>query len=480
MTLQRAPDISNIILLSVDCLRADISRELETLSGLMSSYIDAPDCQCTGSNTYTSMPGLMQSRLSTDAGGRLGPHPLVEGVPTLAEVLSEQGFHCAGWHSNHFTSREFAYQRGFEIFSDLTYDSPSRSVEDSDSSSELDLSRSLISRGRALSKQLGVEAQAKRILEWFQKYGVFDQPSVPAESVIDAILDRISAANGDSSLFLWGHLMDTHSPYSPPKQYREMISEGDVQTLNDKIRRQPQEVTSSEAELLKNLYLGSARYVDDQIARLIIETKSRGIWDETLLIITSDHGEMFSERSIPDYYPFEHPSFLCDYITHVPLVFAGGSLTNGTITETVSGMDIAPTIATIVGAEIPNKWRGIPIKSSKHDKRELVYSVTSPGPRPTQKNEDAPDSAIHASIRTERRAVLWWSNEDRSSELYDRSDTHVDPTVHERFLEADNSYNDLIASRFSGDGDSRKDVTDYAEGLDEETADRLRKLGYIE
>ena len=484
MTLCREIDINKIILLSVDCLRADISRDLETLSALMSSHTDVPDCQCTGSSTFTSMPGLMQSRLPTDSGGRLGPHSLVEEVPTLAEILSEHGFSCAGWHSNHFTSREFSYQRGFATFSDLTYDSPNRPVDEKENPQETNLSRSLISFGRTLSRQLGVEAHAKRVLEWFQQHGMFDQPSVPAESVVDAIVDRISTANSESSLFLWGHLMDTHSPYSPPEQYRGGISEKTVQTLNQKIRRQPQDVTTAEAERLKNLYLSSARYVDDQIARLITEAKSEGIWDETLLVVTSDHGEIFSERSIPDYYPFEHPSYLCDYITHVPLVFAGGSLPNETITETVSGMDVAPTIATAVGAEIPETWRGIPIGSSEHEDREHVYSVTGPGARLTQKNEGFPDSTIHASLRTNRDAILWWSDETRNSEFYDRSETHIDPTIHETPINpdtvTDDSYIDLITSRFSEDGGQMNDVADHAEDLDEKTRDRLRELGYIE
>jgi len=254
MSLHKHPNISNIILISVDCLRADIFYNLETFSNLRSSNVDVPDCQCTGSSTYTSMPGLMQSRFSNDFNGHLGPHSLIEQVPTLAEILCKQGFSCAGWHSNHFTSREFSYQRGFEIFADLKYDSSKRTVDDSDNSSGLDLTRSLISHGRCLSRQFGIEAQAKRALEWFQTNGMLDQPSVSASSIVDAILDRISVANSDTALFLWGHLMDTHSPYSPPEQYRKGISKEDIQTLNQKIRRQPHKITSSESGVFPLVY----------------------------------------------------------------------------------------------------------------------------------------------------------------------------------------------------------------------------------
>jgi arylsulfatase A-like enzyme len=430
------------------------------------------------------MPGLMQSRFSNDFNGHLGPHSLIEQVPTLAEILCKQGFSCAGWHSNHFTSREFSYQRGFEIFADLKYDSSKRTVDDSDNSSGLDLTRSLISHGRCLSRQFGIEAQAKRALEWFQTNGMLNQPSVSASSIVDAILDRISVANSDTALFLWGHLMDTHSPYSPPEQYRKGISKEDIQTLNQKIRRQPHKITSSERDVLKNLYIGSAKYVDDQISRMITHIKSAGLWDETLLIVTSDHGEMFSERSIPDYYPFEHPSYLCDYVTHVPLVLASGALSNKTINKTISGIDIAPTIAAIAGAEIPDMWHGIPIESSKQDKRKHVYSVTGPGSRLTQKNEGFPDSVMHASLRTECQTVLWWSDEQRSAEFYDRTKTHLDPTAHEMTISdnklINNCFIDIIESRFSEDECHTRNITDHAEKLDEETTNRLQNLGYIE
>lgn len=134
MTVFEAAKPKHVVLLTVDCLRADTARHLSTLSSLMDEHVDVPDCQCTGSGTPTSMPGLFQSRLPTDYGGAAGSHSLVEDVPTLAEVLAEQGFDCGGWHSNVYTSREFDYQRGFDVFADLQSDEYDRPVGEDSSS----------------------------------------------------------------------------------------------------------------------------------------------------------------------------------------------------------------------------------------------------------------------------------------------------------------------------------------------------------
>lgn len=481
-------DVDIVLLLTVDCLRADTARDLETVSGLATSYVDVPDCQCTGSSTYTSMPGLMQSRLPTDAGGRSGPHALVEGVPTLAEVLADAGFTCGGWHANHFTSREFDYHRGFDVFADLTYDPPDRPGDDSRDGGRFDFGRSLISYGRRVSRRFGVEAEAKRVIDWFRNHGLLDRPEAPAETVVDAILGRL---RGDGRQFLWGHLMDTHFPYEAPRAYTADLfgsepTEAEVDELNQMIRRRPQAVTDSEARDLAKLYLGCARYVDDQVGRLVEELRERGRWDETLLVITSDHGEMFGDRTIPDYYPFEHPSYLCDHVTHVPLVFAGGTIPKEAIRHLASGMDVPPTVAAAAGVEVPDAWRGVVLGSPAHAEREHVFSVTGPGSRPTQRNEGSPRSTIHASLRTERAAVLWWSEEDRGSRYYDRHLTHADPRDHEREVDPEavdgaESYAAILSSTFADHaGCDADDLAEYAEDLSGEQADRLRQLGYIE
>jgi arylsulfatase len=483
-------DVSHVVFLTVDCLRADAARELDTVSGLMDAHVDVPDCQCTGSGTPTSMPGIMQSRLPTEYGGRAARHPLVPDVPTLAEALADGGFTGAGWHSNPNTSRAFGYQRGFDVLVDLQTDPRASSGEES--STLRDGGNRLIGRvGRAVSRKLGIEERARRGWNLLKQYGVVERlPYARSEAVFDELLDWFPDAPTESPRFAWGHLMDLHDPYRPPIEYRRRVPEchtddDDLAALNGELST-PQEITATGARRLRGMYDATARYVDDQIARLIEELTARDLWDETLLVVTSDHGEMFGDRPIPDDYPFKHPNYLCDYITHVPLVFAGGALPEETIGGVASGADVAPTIAALVGAAIPERWNGTVIGGPEYADRTWVHSVTGRGTRQDHTDGEIPHETFHASLRTERETVLWWSDSAHGPEFYDRSTTHDDPTVHETPIEGETLAGSdarirAIVDRFE-DATARR-AARGDEGTsepDEEVADRLRELGYIE
>jgi arylsulfatase A-like enzyme len=202
------------------------------------------------------------------------------------------------------------------------------------------------------------------------------------------------------------------------------------------------------------LYTAGSNYVDDQINRLVVELKQKDLYDETLILITSDHGEMFNEYEIPDDLAVQHPNNLSDYITRVPLVFAGGSLPNRTINGIASGIDIAPTIASLVGIDVPDKWEGVIIDSNEYKQRNHVYSVTGCGKRQDNKDrEDIPRDTLHVSLRTTDDAVLWWSGGVKSPEFYDRTEHHSDPTIREIKVKnmnpADKSeYIDVISEKF--------------------------------
>lgn len=484
-------DATHVVLITVDCLRADAAREMETLSVLMDSHVDVPDCQCTGSGTPTSMPGIMQSRLPTDHGGRASRHPLVPEVPTLAEALSDAGFACGGWHSNPNTTRVFEYQRGFDTFVDLGSDQPGRAVDEAPDSNDDDDDRSLVFRtGKAMAKGLGLENEARKVWRTLQRFGVVDVslPYERAESVVDSLLDWFPESRTDEPHFAWGHLMDLHHPYAPPPEYRRRdpdcpVNDGEIKALNAGLST-PQHFSEAQTRQLRALYDAATRYVDDQIERLVEQLRARRLWDETVLVVTSDHGEMFDDRPIPDDYAFKHPNYLCDYVTHVPLVFAGGGLPDERIGGVASGMDVAPTIGTLVGAGVPAEWNGDVIGGPEYAERAYVHSVSGRGVRGDHSPGEIQSNVLHASLRTAEETVLWWSGSAHGPEFYDREATHDDPTVHETAVDPDavpngDAYVEAVAERF-GEAAARRRSRSESPEPDEEIADRLRQLGYIE
>jgi arylsulfatase A-like enzyme/Tfp pilus assembly protein PilF len=142
------------------------------------------------------------------------------------------------------------------------------------------------------------------------------------DEVVNHAIQWIGNTNSQSPFFAWIHLYDPHDPYDPPPPF--------------KVRYR------------SNLYDGEIAYADEQVGRLITFLSKRGLYDKTLIVLTSDHGESFGEHR-----EFKHGYFLYDTTLLVPLLIkpirhAFGKLT---IEEQVRLVDVAPTILQIL--ELP-------------------------------------------------------------------------------------------------------------------------------
>jgi arylsulfatase A-like enzyme/Flp pilus assembly protein TadD len=135
--------------------------------------------------------------------------------------------------------------------------------------------------------------------------------------------------------FLWVHLYDPHHDYNPPEPFRSRFA--------------------------KDRYAGEVAYTDRELGRLIAALKARGEFDDSAIILTSDHGEAFGEHE-----EAEHGFFLYNTTIQVPLIFnLPGSARTGParITSVVETVDIAPTVLQLTGASadsnIPMQGTGL-------------------------------------------------------------------------------------------------------------------------
>jgi len=132
----------------------------------------------------------------------------------------------------------------------------------------------------------------------------------------------------DEKFFLFLHYFDPHFPYEPPPPFSSLFR--------------------------NNLYAGEIAYTDSCIGVVIEKLKRLGLYDSTLLIITSDHGEMLGEHSEKT-----HSYFIYQSAIHVPLIFRlPGRSRQLRISGNVGLIDIAPTICALVGIEIPSVMQG--------------------------------------------------------------------------------------------------------------------------
>jgi arylsulfatase A-like enzyme len=190
------------------------------------------------------------------------------------------------------------------------------------------------------------------------------------EKIVDAALAKLGK-HRDGPAFLFMGTIDTHGPwiarkpwidiYSPGPYHGPFQQYGTAKELGFRPGRMgcfiipPKE----DIERLRAIYDSAVSYHDQQVGRLIQQLKEWGIWDQTLLIITADHGEeLFEDRRCG------HGGSLRDTLVRVPLLvhdpsrFPGGTI----IDEGAEGVDLLPTILAALGKPVFPAAQGQPLE----------------------------------------------------------------------------------------------------------------------
>jgi len=146
--------------------------------------------------------------------------------------------------------------------------------------------------------------------------------------------------------------MDTHGPYEPPAEYQrlyrdETVSDSKAQSLYQRAIKDPDSITDEEQQLLIDLYDAEIRYNDERIGEFLEALRERDLLEKSLLIVTADHGDAFGEHGY-----YEHPRYLHDEITHVPmLVRPPGGADGQEVSTPTSTLDVAATIEDMIGTD---------------------------------------------------------------------------------------------------------------------------------
>lgn len=354
--------IENVVLVTVDSLRADACRSaggpggMEFVPGLVESGVSFDRAFASGPGTSPSFPGVLCGTHALSYGG-LGP--LSSDRPRLAEYLSNAGLSTAGFHCNPFLSRFFEYDRGFDQFRD--YQNPLMGVATKVFPRGIELGNSWLGW---LDDSLDVTGALRKAYSFVSGR---PRPYVRGEVITDDTLDWLDTV--DAPFFCWTHYMDVHHPCHPPEPYRREFGVADV--THEEVATWYSELIESTApashgrlDSLVALYRASIRYISDQIERLIAFLREREVFSETLVVVTSDHGELHGE-----YGAFGKPARLYDELLHVPLIVANGPDTlRQARADLVSLLDVPPLIHDALGLPVPDRYEGrIPGVDSPRD-----------------------------------------------------------------------------------------------------------------
>jgi len=384
----------NVLLIVLDTVRADhlslYHYERATspvLERLAKRGILFEEARATASWTLPSHASMFTGRWPHELAVKWLT-PLRGNDPTLAEYLGSHGYATAGFVANDlYCSYDTGLDRGFTHYEDYVLErlSPFRTA-------------------RLVDLTLKTVANVGDTLSQFFDAGPFRPLQ---ESVLDQLQggDRKHAASINREFvdwlsqrsepcrpfFVFLNYFDAHSLYllPPGAEYRFGLkprTQADFQLFEhwrdiDKLRMPPHYRT-----LVRDCYDNCLAYLDQRLGELFDELQRRGVLDQTLVIVTSDHGEGLGEHNL-----YDHGESLYRNEVRVPLliVLPAGSQSQGVVREAVSLRDLPATIVDLVGLQagspfpgqsLSKRWRGCSPEDVSVSDPGVLSELGSPNP----------------------------------------------------------------------------------------------------
>jgi len=171
--------------------------------------------------------------------------------------------------------------------------------------------------------------------------------------------------NSEKKFFLFLHTYETHSPYTPKKKYLDLFEENYSGSLpmhtSDRVAQRINngriKITSEDTLHIINTYNAEIRSMDESFGIFIDFLKKKELYDKTIIIFTSDHGEEFNDHGVMA----SHSHTLFDELLHIPLIikFANSKFASREIKNLIRSIDIMPTLLDMANLKIPENLEGI-------------------------------------------------------------------------------------------------------------------------
>lgn len=277
---------------------------------------------------------------------------------------------------------------------------------------------------------------------------------VDAASLADKIIKTLETVDRSRPFCLWTHFMDTHVPYvsgrgrtwyrQTPEYlralgYRTDFGPGVVFDLKP---RRPED-----GEAFSALYDAAVLSTDREIGRIINALDRLGLRDDTLIVVSGDHGEELGEHG-----NWGHYFLLYDHNSRVPMVFHHPSLDGCRVGDLTTIMDFAPTVTDLLGVAPVDEWEGLSVTAPEVARRDHVLMETFYGGNCLFEHRP-----LYFGVRTEDLLYLWKEDRDPKDrysldgpELYNLTadpgqERNIYGTNHHRV----NEMNGLIAARMT-------------------------------
>jgi len=301
---------------------------------------------------------------------------------TLAEYLHDAGYYTVGFANNYCTRGQLGFDQGFDVYDDhLAYE-------------------------HTTSNKARAELVNERVTDWLENTWTTEM-------------------SGTQPLFLFIYYFDPHTWHDPLDPYDILYDPTYTGTLTPEVFQDGKDVvfgeivpTARDVEHLIALYDGEIAYWDYHFGQMLIQLENAHVLDNALIIVTSDHGEMFGEHG-----QWVHGGSLYEEVLRVPLLIRyTGTISPGlVVTTSVQNMDVMPSVLDWVGSDIPDNLQAVSlrplIEGGTVQLERDVFSEVDASPGPNNPFWVAPPVALR-SIRRDQWKLIHHVGRPNDDELY--------------------------------------------------------------
>lgn len=392
---------------SIDGYHRDTTPEMAAVGKRGSSYTTCiAHSNSTQPSSGTILTGLAPTRNTLGIDGDVLP----ERVTTVAERFSAANYRTACLSRNSFVSSATGLDRGFDRFQWVA----SETIPDLGARTLAKYLLNIRSHSAGLTRDTAKHASPFLINEtakqWLHDFECDDRP-----------------------FFFYLHYNEPHRPYYPPLSYLDKYTseiDMDARTAGDvaldvhndleQIISDGCNLTDDEWAALMAMYDAEIAYTDEMVGRLVEYVESSQL-EDTIVVITADHGELFGESGL-----LSHKCLLTDSVTRVPLVISGLKeplAVDGD--DIIQHADVMTTLLSIAGADADGTI-GVDLRSDSRD-----FAVSQRGPlefsEPYSTSPNFDTSQFHTSTLTALRTEEYrYQQSDDGSELFELPDEERD------------------------------------------------------
>jgi arylsulfatase A-like enzyme len=435
----------NVLLISVDTLRADrlslygYDRDTSPmLRRLAAESVVFTRAVSPGTWTLPGHAAMFTGRFPGSLGALAIGAQLPSEAVTLAERLAEGGYRTGAVVANASSlAQRLGWGQGFSAYSD----EPERLFAFTPSLNTALWSFPVL-RARVAGHWKSAQEVNRIATEWL-------------------------AGDTTAPFFLFINYMDTHSPYVAPGEWPDRYP-GRLRFLVEPVpavMRDRRDLTARESLHYKALYDGAVAYVDHEIGRLLAELGTRGDLDNTLVIVTSDHGEFFGEHRL-----FHHEIGPYEPVHRIPLIIRYPRAAHvGVEHGWAQLVDVMPTVLDAIGVPQPAGMDGEVLPRVRHP----ILIQQAPHPWSGRLHGRGLGRGYTGLYEGSHKLV---SFDDGSSMMFDLDQ---DPGETRNLMGADAQQARLMRDRLAA-ANARYPIRPGERIVDPEVQERLRAGGYLQ